>query len=85
MSSENLIPDPWPCRENTMAKNLSSSELDAEHVELLPARTLVTALLIPAQPSGTNAVFVGAVNAGGVDAPPGCGDLPWWAPRPPDC
>ncbi len=53
--------------EDATAKDLRFSELDAEHVELLPARTLVTALLIPAQ------------------APPSCAEIPWWAPKPPEC
>ena len=70
-----------------MTKDLNFSELDAEHVELLPARTLMTALLIPAQTAGAGAASVDAVNSGGVDsagAPP-CGDVPWWAPKPPGC
>jgi hypothetical protein len=68
-----------------MAKNLSSSELDAEHVELLPARTLVTALLIPVQSSGTGAGVVGALDSAGSQADPPCSDIPWWAPKPPGC
>ena len=74
-----------------MARNLSISDLDAEHVELLPARTLVTALLVPAQTSGAGIAFVGALNSGGVasatpDPPlPDCAKYDWWAPKPPEC
>jgi hypothetical protein len=68
---------------DTMAKNLSSAELDAEHVELLPARTLVTTLLVPVPTTG------GVVSAlgGGVEnaAQTPCTDVPWWAPKPPGC
>jgi hypothetical protein len=67
-----------------MAKNLSSSELDAEHVELLPARTLVTALLIPASTTGAGVV---TALGGGVDTAiqTPCTDVPWWSPKPPGC
>jgi hypothetical protein len=68
-----------------MAKNLSSSELDAEHVELLPARTLVTALLIPAPTSGAGSVanaLSGSVDSA-TQTP--CADVPWWSPKPPGC
>lgn len=65
MSSENRNQDLGRARDTT-ARDLRFSELDAEHVELLPARTLVTTLLAPAQ------------------APP-CADIPWWAPKPPEC
>lgn len=70
-----------------MAKDLSFSELDAEHVELLPARILVTALLVPAQTTGGGAGFVSALGTGGIDSPAGvpCADIPWWAPKPPGC
>jgi hypothetical protein len=70
-----------------MAKNLSFSELDAEHVELLPARTLVTALLVPVQTTGVGAGFVDALNSGAIDGAAGaqCANIPWWAPRPPGC
>jgi hypothetical protein len=60
-----------------MPKDLRPSELAAENVELLPARTLVTALLIPV-----------AWTSGGVANPPptqSCSDIPWWAPKPPSC
>jgi hypothetical protein len=72
---------------DTMAKNLSSSELDAEHVELLPARTLVTALLVPAPTTGAGAGVVTALSSGGVDsaAQTPCADVPWWSPKPPGC
>jgi hypothetical protein len=68
-----------------MAKNLSFSELDAERVELLPARTLVTTLLVPAQT--TSAGSVGDLNSGGVVRAAGanCQDAPWWAPKPAGC
>jgi hypothetical protein len=68
-----------------MAKNLSFRELDAEHVELLPARTLVTALQIPGRTAGAGAAAVGAPNSGGLDRAPPCDDIPWWAPKPPGC
>jgi hypothetical protein len=69
-----------------MLKDLRPSELDAENVELLPARTLVTALLIPAHTSGADIVPAGSAD-GGVDNPPiqSCSDIPWWAPKPPRC
>jgi hypothetical protein len=69
-----------------MPKDLRPSELVAEHVELLPARTLVTALLIPAGTSGAD-IALGAWTSGGVDnsPPQSCSDIPWWAPKPPDC
>jgi hypothetical protein len=68
-----------------MLKDLRPCELEAEHVELLPARTLVTALLIPARTSGADIVL--GVSAGDrVDDPsPSCSDIPWWAPKPPHC
>jgi hypothetical protein len=68
-----------------MAKTLSSSELDAEHVELLPARTLVTALLVPVPTTGGGPVA--ALSSGGIDsaAQTPCADVPWWAPKPPGC
>jgi hypothetical protein len=71
---------------DTMAKNLSSAELLAEHVELLPARTLVSALLVPVQTTGAGAGVVGALSSGGVVNAAGtqC-DVPWWAPKPPGC
>jgi hypothetical protein len=67
-----------------MAMNLSTAELHAEHVELLPARTLVSALLVPVQTTGAG--FFGALSSGAVDSAPGgqC-DVPWWAPKPPGC
>ncbi len=65
MSSERRNQDLGRARDAT-AEDLRFSELDAEHVELLPARTLVTILLAPAQ------------------GPP-CADIPWWAPKPPEC
>jgi len=70
-----------------MTKNLSSAELHAEHVELLPARTLVSALLVPVQTTGAGVGVVGALGSGGVDSTAGtqCADVPWWAPRPPGC
>ena len=69
-----------------MAKNLSSSELDGEQVELLPARTLVSTLLIPVRTSDAGTVVVDALNSGATDAPsPPCEDIPWWAPKPPEC
>ena len=69
-----------------MARDLTFSELDAEHVELLPARTLMTALLIPAQTTGVGA-SIGALSSVGVHSSdsPQCDDVPWWAPKPPDC
>jgi hypothetical protein len=69
-----------------MAKNLSSAELHAEHVELLPARTVVSALLVPVQTAGAGAGFVGVLSSGGVEsvAATQC-DVPWWAPKPPGC
>ena len=69
-----------------MPKDLRPSELAAENVELLPARTLVTALLIPAHPSGAN-IVPAAWTSGGVANPPtqSCSDIPWWAPKPPQC
>lgn len=67
-----------------MAKNLSSTELDAEHVELLPARTLITTLLVPAPTAGAGAI--GALSAGvGSATQPPCTDVPWWSPKPPGC
>jgi hypothetical protein len=69
---------------DTMAKNLSSSELHAEHVELLPARTLVTALLVPVQTTGAGAGFVGAMSSG-VDGAAGTQCPPWYVPKPPEC
>ena len=69
-----------------MAKNLSSSELDAEHVELLPARTLVTTLLIPVLTGGAGAAVVDALHSGGAGSGASqCENVPWWAPKPPDC
>jgi hypothetical protein len=72
-----------------MVKNLSSAELDAEHVELLPARTLVTTLLIPVQSGGAGVAVVDAPDSDGADSTgppsPPCKDIPWWAPKPPDC
>jgi hypothetical protein len=75
---------------DTMAKKLTISDLDAEHVELLPARTLMTALLVLAQATGAGAAFVGATSSGGVASaapaePPHCADIPPWAPKPPEC
>ena len=69
-----------------MAKNLSSAELDAEHVELLPARTLVTTLLSPAPTTGAGIGGVTAL-AGGVESAiqTPCTDIPWWSPKPPGC
>jgi hypothetical protein len=69
-----------------MAKNLSPAELDAEHVELLPARTLVTTLLIPAPTTGAGAGVVTALGGGveGATQTP-CTDVPWWSPKPPGC
>jgi len=69
-----------------MAKNLSSAELDAEHVELLPARTLVTALLVPTPTTGAGAGVVTALGGGGDSATQTpCTDVPWWSPKPPGC
>lgn len=70
-----------------MTKNLSSAEIHAELVELLPARTLVSALLVPVQTTGAGAGVIGALSSGGVDSAAGtpCEDVPWWAPRPPGC
>jgi len=69
-----------------MPKDLRPSELEAEHVELLPARTLLTALLIPAHTSGAD-IVPGSWVGGGVDEEPSpsCDDIPWWAPKPPRC
>ncbi|WP_214371389.1 hypothetical protein [Pseudonocardia sp. H11422] len=66
-----------------MAKDLSFSELDAERVELLPARTLVTTLQLPAQANGTGCA--GDQNNDGVVDATGekCNEAPWWAPKPP--
>ncbi|MHA6796869.1 hypothetical protein ACVGVM_25655 [Pseudonocardia bannensis] len=64
-----------------MAKELSFSELDEEQVELLPARTLVTALQLPGQAVGC----AGDLNNDGVVDATGeaCKEVPWWAPKPP--
>ena len=69
-----------------MPMDLRPSELDAGYVELLPARTLVTALLIPARTGGVD-IVVGAWTSGGVGSVPSqlCSDIPWWAPKPPHC
>ena len=67
-----------------MAKNLSSAELDAEHVELLPARTLVTTLLILAPRTGTGVVTALSGGVDGTTQTP-CNDIPWWSPKPPGC
>jgi hypothetical protein len=69
---------------DTMAKNLSSAELDAEHVELLPARTLITTLLIPAPTTGTGVVTALSGGVDGATQTP-CNDVPWWSPKPPGC
>jgi hypothetical protein len=66
MSIETGTPDLRGTGDAT-AKDLRFCELDAEHAELLPARTLVTTLLAPAP------------------SPPSCGEIPWWAPKPPEC
>lgn len=67
-----------------MAKKLSSADLDAEHAELLPARTLITTLLVPAPTAGTGAVNALSGGVGSVAQTP-CTDVPWWSPKPPGC
>jgi hypothetical protein len=67
-----------------MAKNLSCAELDAEHVELLPARTLVTTLPILASRTGTGVAAALSGGVGGTTQTP-CNDIPWWSPKPPGC
>jgi hypothetical protein len=66
-----------------MLKDLRPCELEAEQVELLPARTLMTVLLIPGHASGAH-IALAASTSGGGDAAQ-CSDIPWWAPKPPRC
>jgi hypothetical protein len=70
-----------------MAENLSPSELDAETVELLPARTLVTALLLRIPAAGAGPTLADVLGSGGTVRTGGqpCTDVPWWSPKPPGC